>query len=1203
MTSLLGSLFCIVAIGLPLIGGLLLLGRLFSGGQRSVNPYAPQPVAPAQPSDEVSLAASVSFDKLLVRWAAEGRLAPEAAAQVRELLAEHVGTRIAPSLAQSAQVPAMALPTPAAQLGGAPNPASVPTTRLSPEQLILPQAQPAGQPGQPVETPSAPPVSKLRASLLALDTRRLLLFLGTFLLLMSSLTLVVFNWNSLPPLVQFAILAGTVAAIWGGGTWMARQPTLEGAGRNLQIIASLLMPVVGFALGRPGLLDLAARPSWLLTSLVSLVTYIVASARTRRGFYGGASAVAAVSALLAALNLMSIDIGWQPLPVVLLLAVMLPLCSMLRARGAPGLAGGPRWVALIGAPTTAFVAVALFIAGAATAFALASTAGALALFCGLAYRLEGKRPWLWAAIGLAPATIELLFVAFEVDATARALTRSLLALLAFGLSELVADRHRPAAAPLLIVSMMLGGGALAEASEDRAAARLALPALIALGAGATALVERGRMAWLDKSRPAIATGGLAVAGLLVSWWLAEMLALTSLELPERGLALLPLAAVWFAAARWWPGSLKRSYDTTLQALGVGVALLFGVFAMFDWDTQLPAALLLTLIFGGQALLRRHWGWPVLSLGFSLLASALALEKYAPAGSLLETSALVAFTISVAYSLGGKLLRPTRLSYWAWPAVGWGAVSGLAALCFALLLVGTADAIASGVILGLGALLALHSWLWRQPMPGYGAATLFTLAGFLAGSRGFFLGWDPRSGDLAYIACGIAFALGVFSELPRRLGREYARPYLLLALIVLPMAPLAVAGAPGHLAAVWAIMALQFGLSLWRFRLPWLLALAGLALDMALFYAARWLGAERFAQAPSTWAALSGALLLTLAFIQALCGVVARRWFNPRLAWPLYSTALAAAFLAAWQAAPYAGVLAGILLAGALLTALIASVENNAPLAWTTLGLIVAGALLGHHAMDIAPSWSAAWVVLELLVVCLVGWGAVRLGLSVWRLPTSLGALGLAAVCVIATGLLFDGFPAISFALVNLGLLLATMAVREREIVYAYAAGAAFVGAALFQLADWGIREPQWYVIPAGLYLLALAAGLRRFQGQRRASQLVETAAVALLLGVTFTQAIRWDNGVFSSLLLFGESLALAAYGALGRLRVPFLGGAGFFVAGVLWMTVDRVRLANQWVLLGIVGLLMVAAYVVLERHQERLTRAGRRWAAELKRWE
>jgi hypothetical protein len=213
-------------------------------------------------------------------------------------------------------------------------------------------------------------------------------------------------------------------------------------------------------------------------------------------------------------------------------------------------------------------------------------------------------------------------------------------------------------------------------------------------------------------------------------------------------------------------------------------------------------------------------------------------------------------------------------------------------------------------------------------------------------------------------------------------------------------------------------------------------------------------------------------------------------------------------------------------------------------------------------------------------------------------------VGLACLAVAVVGGLSLGLtlPPLTFALVSLGLLLVTVAVRERELYYAYAAGAVLVGAILCQLADWGFDEPQWYAVPAGLYLLALAWGLRHFQGQRVASQLIEGAAAVLLLGLTFGQAVLGPGGAGYSLLLFGEALAMAGYGALARLRAPFVGGVGFFVLGALWIAVDAAQLVNQWVLLGAAGLLMVVAYVILERHQERLSRAGRAWAAQLQSW-
>ncbi len=176
--------------------------------------------------------------------------------------------------------------------------------------------------------------------------------------------------------------------------------------------------------------------------------------------------------------------------------------------------------------------------------------------------------------------------------------------------------------------------------------------------------------------------------------------------------------------------------------------------------------------------------------------------------------------------------------------------------------------------------------------------------------------------------------------------------------------------------------------------------------------------------------------------------------------------------------------------------------------------------------------------------------------------------------------------------------------RRRTAVYAYTAGAALVAAGLCQLYDWGFREPQWYAIPAGIYLLALAEGLRRFQGQRSLSQVIETGAAVLMLGTTLGQSLR-EDGLTSQLYaawLCCESLLLLGYGVMRRLRTPFFGGVAFFVIGVLWLSVDPLMATNKWVLLGCLGLLLVGAYVLLERRQEQLTRAGRAWIERISGW-
>lgn len=1494
MDGLLNSLLCNVTVIL-LLGSLLIVLTRRSGTRSSAGKPDPSAQGQPGPSGDLSLEHYAAFDQLLAAWGREGRLPAAVADQVRDILADHVTAAMprpsdpagapAPSRARplpdapsapthpSAAAPALppssaptlapsgTIPAPASEiLGGAAAlaPSGLQPTAaaavlggaaaLAPSNLPPTASLPAG-PAARSPQPAAL-LSSLGAALLALDTRRILLYLGSFLLVMSSLTLVIFNWSSLPALVQLAILAGTTAAIWAGGAWMGRRPDLAAAGSNLQAVAALLMPVVGFALGRPGLLDLAPRPAWLLASVVSLLAYLVAAWRTGRSFYSGAAAVAALSALLAALG--GVAAGWHPPAALLLLATLLPLSRALRASAMPGLAAGPRWVALIGAALVGVVAGALALSGMASTAAVAATLGAGAVFCGLAYGAERHRAWLWVSLGLAPAAALVALSAADVEAAWLGLSLSLFALGYFLLSEPAAAHHRSSAPPLLVLGLAMGGLTLAWSVLGADIARLALPPLILLGAAAFTMAEAGRLQWTGAGRLGLAAGGLGAAGLLFVAWLALQLDTAGIPHGTIGLALLPLAGAAFAAARWWPGSRQRAYDLALQLVASLVTLAAGGAALLDTDAQLPGALLLTLILGGQAAMRRAWPWATLSLGCGALAAVFAVERLAPTDDLLRAATITALGTSAIYTLAGAQLRRSGLRYWTWPAIAWGALAGLSALGLAVLQIVTAPGVAAGVLLGLAALLGAHTALWRRPEPGYGAAPLLALATCIAAAEGFFLGWATAPGDLAYTLCGIVLGLALIGQALRRFGLAYARPYELLAFVLLPAAPLLALGSVAHLALTWALMAALYGAALWRYRIPWMLAPAFVAADLALLHGAGWLwpggepasaglliaaavwlqslgsawlrrrpppygpaarwgyagaaiggalalaltlgssghgavvalafaallalltwieqqeqnawaglallalglglahdavgvelpwslllgsleallvlmlgwavtalaagrprllpfrrplehgaaaaaitlpailvgesllGAPAFAAAallllglavgllgwrrrlpilaaptlvlwslavvahgvlvrPEVWSALDSSLLLALAWAQGAGAIlvgVRHRWSGAKLAGAAAPNTPAASVSAAgavpggagWRRLAPASTLGAILvtaiyaasiatgalalLAGlgnslelaivagglAALWTLAASIERSEAAAWGAFGLLVTALACAGDAAGIPAAWISGWIVLVQVGVCLAGWLLTWGGLVVWRRPSTFGPLGLALVSVPLALLLGGELPPFTFALASLGLLLVTVAVRERELRYAYAAGAAFVAAALSQLADWGVAELQWYVLPAGLYLLALAFGLRRFQGRRRASQLVEAAGLMLLLGVTFGQAIRPEGGLPYSLLLFAESLALVAYGALARLRVPFLGGAAFFVAGVTWMTVDSVRLANQWVLLGAVGLLMVAAYVVLERHQERLLRAGRYWAGQLRSW-
>src|SRR5215217_3633370 len=347
LIGLAALLFCVILPIILVVAAIVWIVRKISGG-------SPAPVVGSsrQPLDE--------FDQLVTRWAMQGRLANDATRQVRVLIAEErlaqtkpvpaapgahsalptvgTGSAVAPPAAQPVAevplvVPTVAASAPAVSPARAPLPGPLPGT--------LPNAAAAVATGAPVP-PHEPWGERMGRALLSLRTRQTLLYLGAFLLVVSALVLVVFNWASFPPILQFTLLAGVCGGLWAGGAWLARQSGLERAGAGLQAVGAVLVPVVAFSLSRPGLLDLQPRGAWLLASALSLPIYVLAAWRLRHSLFVVAGCLSGASAVLAALS--GVDNQWLPLALVVTLLAYLLLARRLEHL-APELATGPYWVA------------------------------------------------------------------------------------------------------------------------------------------------------------------------------------------------------------------------------------------------------------------------------------------------------------------------------------------------------------------------------------------------------------------------------------------------------------------------------------------------------------------------------------------------------------------------------------------------------------------------------------------------------------------------------------------------------------------------------------------------------------------------------------------------------------------------------------------------------------------------------------------
>lgn len=1408
----LGILFCV-----GVLPGLL-LGLALAGAFRKP-PRTPQPEA-------IKILDLVA--QQLDAWVAAERLPFHVAQQIRALIAADRAA-LQPSEQPVVPVPLAEPTVPLAAAQSAPlavqsAPADA-VPNVPPALAATVEAPPDALPSalslatKPQQSALSQQRRRLAGALLALGTRRTLLYLGTFLLGLSGLTLVIFNWASFAPPIQTALLVGITAAIWGGGAWMTHRPDLARAGTNLQAVAGLLVPVAAFAFSRPGMLDLVPRTGWLFVALACLPIYAVAAWRTRNSFYSVAAALAGANAFLAGLG--AVPNEWLPAWLIGLLTIYLLVGSRLQALGRPDLAAGLYWTAHIGVPSAVVTASAVWFAPQASITAFAGAWAATAIFYIVAAWNEDRRAWGWAAALVTLIAVYTNLYAWFGEPTLplEAAVMAVLAVIGLQVALMLRPQRPNIWIAPLIVALIPAASALSGAIRSVAEARFALPVLMLGGFLLLRAARRGRLDGLPVAPADLDGMGFLVVAAIFPGWIGVLLALAELSTGMFWLIMLALALPAFAAAYWWPGRLRPAYDWTLQGIGGLLVLTSGAILLFEPEFWRAASLVLAPIMFVQAWLRRHQAWSALALAGVLLIGAAFLE-YSAFRNEPTAWQFLGLGYTALYALGATLLRRRLRAEWLAPAlIGAAIVGGETALFALYTLLEGPTAGACITLVALGALLVALSRFWREARLGYPAVVLLTIGLLTAAAQGFFIGWAP-GGTLAYIVLALAIIFGVAGLFLRRRAPAFALPYELATLVLLPVAPLATGGSPAHLTFSWIILAAVYAVITERYRSAWFALASWVCLDLALLQGLAWrtpqvpLASLGIALGGLAWVqgsialllrpaaqpgmfryelmragfvalALSGSAAVVLALPEPLplaivaftllallilvatlaqsalaawltlpllalgliglhnlyelalttrllittCAALAltlfgwalarspypaaRVWDAPLRIPPLgigllsgltliasqiwndaagLSLALAlwgllwlvgglrerrpwaalpavtagnlallnllapplgsfssglltgAAFtLAAGEGALAAALrhtfqrrmasigrplyvaaglmgalallfglgnlihLAAVALGLALLVGLLTTIERREAGVWAALGLgimsfVVFGAAQGWH-----QDWVIAWSPVVLISFVALGFVLERLGFHFWRRPTTIGVAVAGGVAVLA---LFGTIPALerlnftqaALAGANLGLLWATVAVRLRSINLGYAAGAAFVGAALCRLADLGVAEPQWYVVPSGLYLLALGAGLRHFQGRRRASQVLELAAALLIMGASFAQALRIPGGPGYELLLFGEALAFMSYGTLLRLRIPFVMGVAFFVAGSSWLALEVSRGFNQWVLLGIFGILMIATYVVLERHQERLVRLGRTWMLELRSW-
>jgi hypothetical protein len=691
---------------------------------------------------------------------------------------------------------------------------------------------------------------------------------------------------------------------------------------------------------------------------------------------------------------------------------------------------------------------------------------------------------------------------------------------------------------------------------------------------------------------------------------------------------LPVSLVGYGCAL--VGTMLVAHDRPLLA----AALLFDaelcvisawVFRQPLWvypaTALVPASLLLCLSELGVD--PHRWGWALIALaalylGLSWALRRLRLRDYA-------TPVLAAAYVLVALGLPPSS-RDQIGAFWGY---------GAAAMVYAV----SAFWLRQPLLLFLSAALCTVPWgvvIVRSPLP--------TIDYGLAVWPGIFVSlliahWlDSRFGAHRGFPWGEPMLWGKATT--QRLLNWWALPWYVLGYgATLVSVLLSLYDAP-RLTLTLALSAVAYALAARRFRLRgWLLASAIAAQAAAL--------AGLDGMGYLDYAARGAMLFLPVTGATALLGLFIERkqaegspfggWQRAISGWsrPLYALVLVdvlvAQSVALFDSGP--GVLVSV--AHALLIALLATVWAQSALSYASAGLGLLALLQYFTRAGATPTDFPVALAALSFGYGLVGYGldygrrreslsstpAVRVWeqpLQRWGLLLSVMALGLATmfgvdVITLAVRALL-GLPLLEAAdvvalqmlvgvLAITGLLYLAAALVRRWAWLGYAAVILLLwGWGLEWFFIWGMREPQWYAVPAGVYLLGVGY-LEWRQDRKTLARWIDRAGLVLLFLSSFWQSMTEANGWPYALLMGAEALLIVWWGSARRQRRFLYFGVAAVVVDVAGQSIEPLLSANRWIVFGVAGLSLVAVAVFVERRLEALTRLSRELRERLEEWE
>lgn len=441
--------------------------------------------------------------------------------------------------------------------------------------------------------------------------------------------------------------------------------------------------------------------------------------------------------------------------------------------------------------------------------------------------------------------------------------------------------------------------------------------------------------------------------------------------------------------------------------------------------------------------------------------------------------------------------------------------------------------------------------------------------------------------------------------------------------------------PSRLAATLMLAAVVYLHATWRFRSRVCLLLAGALVQgaaLAIVDAAGWL-------AYPAWAALAFLPVTLLTVVLALAIETLLQEGPPLGAaglrgWSRPFYLLLAVDLVVGQAAALTHSEPGaiVTIVQALLLALLATVWTQPALPFVAVALGIVGGFQTMTWLGVEPGSFAVGLALLALGYGLLGY-EIELArpeerqAQIWRRPLEWSALGLSMVALLwmmaaslnVVDLLIRtllgvevGFAdyasqvrVVMWVLAITGLLyLATAAMRRWWVVGYVAVAFLLVAWALWWRFFLDMASFQWYAVPAGLYLFGVG-WMEWRRGHKALVRWIDGVGMLIWLGTAWWQSLPgvMEDGWPYALLMGAESLLLVWWGSARRLKRFLYAGVVGVVVNAVTQSIEPLLSANRWIVFGIVGLLLVALAVLVERRLQAIRELSAELRQRLEGWE